>query len=127
GFEKTFLDGLMSYQIALPFTSGLGSDIELLNENLLAPSAIPQDAELGDLALALKAILWQRPRYAVAGGLAVTLPTADDFVYSETFIDTVGVFSELRIENEAVHLKPYLGFLYLPNDRCFIQGFAQLD
>jgi hypothetical protein len=58
--------------------------------------------------------------------LGVVFPTGSD---SEVLFDDGdgGVFSLAEIENEAVHLQPFLGYLWTPNDRLFVQSFAQFD
>jgi hypothetical protein len=50
------------------------------------------------------------------------VPTADD-----TNVVAADGTSLLRISNESVHLEPFFGFLYTPNDRFFAQGFIQVD
>ncbi|MFV1965375.1 MAG: hypothetical protein ACC628_08125 [Pirellulaceae bacterium] len=68
-----------------------------------------------------KALLLQRPSYAVSGGCGVVIPTADG-----TSVALSDGTPLLAIDNEAVYLQPFLGFMYVPTDRFFAQGFVQL-
>ena len=72
GFEKTFLGGLMSFEMRLPMANTLDSDFFVGGPNATS------SGEVGNLGMALKAILLQNRRLAVAGGLAMTVPTAQD-------------------------------------------------
>ena len=52
----------------------------------------------------------------------MTFPTGEDVSVKLTNGEDL-----LSIENEAVHLMPFIGGLYTPNDRFFAQGFLQVD
>ncbi len=116
GLEKAFFDDQFSVELRIPFASGYNSD------QSLAEGASLSATEFSDMALAVKGILLRRECLLVSGGLGVTLPTGSDW----------GGFDEqgqLRVvlENEAVHLQPFLGALMRPNDRMFVQFFTQAD
>ena len=118
GFEKTFLDGLMSFEMRLPMA-------DTLNNNLIynGPNATA-DGEVGNLGMALKAILLQNRRLTFSGGLAMTVPTAKD---TRTFVDQGDSVPEFIIRNDSVHLMPFVGALWTPNRRWFAIGYLQVD
>ncbi|MCG8649453.1 MAG: hypothetical protein MI861_06455, partial [Pirellulales bacterium] len=115
GVEKTFLDGLVSVETRLPFSSGLDSrQINGVQDTT--------DTELGNLALAFKGVLLGAERWVLTGGTTLTLPTGNDFQFSSQLSSQTAL-----VENDSVHLAPFLGFLAQPNPRWFAQGFLQAD
>ena len=115
GFEKTFLDGNASIEMRFPFAATLDSNIQLngmTNTN---------EMEFGNIVTTLKALVHSNDVLGVSVGMSVSLPTADDLTFQMFGTDVV------RVENESVHLLPFLGALYSPNDRFFAQGFLQFD
>ncbi|MDA1014611.1 MAG: hypothetical protein O3A00_09190 [Planctomycetota bacterium] len=117
GFEKTFLDEMMSFEFRLPFASTLDNNI------YGDGSSSTNHLELGNMTLIQKTVLHATDDFAFTGGLAMVLPTADDVLVSITR----GAQTLVRIENESVHLMPFLGALYTPNDRFFAQAVLQFD
>ncbi|MCA8997638.1 MAG: hypothetical protein KDA80_11650 [Planctomycetaceae bacterium] len=115
GFEKTFFDGIFSFEMRTPFATTLSSDIN-------GGIANTDDAEFGNLTMYLKALLYQNCRIAFAGGLGITAPTADEFRVR----DAAGT-DLLMVDNKSVHLIPYVAALFTPNDRLFAQTFLQFD
>ncbi len=116
GFEKTFLDGMVSFEMKIPFAVTLDS-------NLVQDGGYDlSHGEFGDVALTVKALLFNSDRLAIAGGLMVSVPTASD-----TNVVLADGTPLVRIENRSTHLAPFLGFLWTPNDRFFVQGFYQVD
>lgn len=116
GFEKTFLDGMMSAELRIPFATTLNSDI------LTTGATNTDDVEFGNILATLKALAFTTETFALAGGMQVALPTASDV----TLRDNMGT-ELLHIDNESVHLMPFLASLYTPDDHWFLQGFLQLD
>jgi hypothetical protein len=111
GLEKTFHDGWGSVEVRIPFAQGL--------------SATQTDGgvlgtEFGNVVLTTKGTLWKDCDSIVAAGLGVSLPTARDFVFNDLF----GVHT---VENEAVHLLPFLGASRVISDRWQVTSYAQLD
>ena len=115
GFEKTFLGGNASLELRAPMAITLSSRVETNGDDLLA-------YEFGDIAMALKVLLYRNRSFAWSAGMAMTLPTADDFEL--VLLDGT---TAARINNETVRLQPYTGFLIQPTQSTFIQSFAQLD
>jgi hypothetical protein len=115
GFEKTFFDGRMSFEMRAPFATTLDNTVDI---NGLTNS---KDTEFGNLTMYFKALLWQTQRLAFSTGLGVTAPTAQDFAFVDNGTQVV------RVDNESVHLLPFFAVLYTPNSRLFAQAMMQFD
>ncbi|MCA9197711.1 MAG: hypothetical protein KDA87_09245 [Planctomycetales bacterium] len=117
GLEKAFFGNLMSLEIRTPFAG-------TLDTNFIADDTAAQvrDVEFGDAFMSLKALLFQSGGRAISAGVSWTLPTAND-----TSVSLANGKELLRIENQAVHIMPYIGWLITPNPRLFLQGFCQID
>jgi hypothetical protein len=116
GFETTFLDEQASFELRAPFATTLGNTVLVdgpLNMGHL---------KWGDVFMALKFLLYETQQGAVSAGMAMTLPIADDLD-----VRTAGGKPLVRIENEAVHLMPFVGWLTQSPNGFFTQGFTQLD
>ncbi len=116
GMEKTFFNGLSSIEVRMPFASTLSNTLFFASPNDTSST------ELGNLTLYLKQLLYTSDTLAVSGGLGLALPTAN----------AVNVFNGqnqpfAHVENQSVHLLPFLGSLYTPNDQLFVQQFLQFD
>lgn len=111
GLEKMFLDNRWSIDVRMPFTS----DFQV-NE---LPYAV-EGGDIGNLAVILKRVLVANECGAVAIGMGIDTPTGSDVN------GRVGA-ADLLIRNDAVHLAPFIGFLRVPNERLFYQGFLQVD
>jgi hypothetical protein len=116
GVEKTFFNGITSLEVRAPFASTLDSDL------IAGGVADTSRAEFGNFSLISKTLIWQNDVLAISGGIQVALPTADDI----TLTTPLGT-QLLVVENEAVHLMPFVGILYTPNERFFSQAFVQID
>lgn len=119
GFEKLIFDDLTSFELRAPFATTLDSDFNVNG------STNTTEVEFGDITLALKRVFAQGDNWLVSGGLQLSLPTADDLKYSVTDGTRTGEF--LRLENESVHLMPFLGAVMTPCSRSFLQAIVQLD
>ena len=116
GFEKTFLDGMMSFEMKIPVAVTMDSTIDQDGGTDLS------HGEFGDLAVTIKVLLMQWEHLALSGGLMVTVPTARD-----TNVVLADGTPLVNIANHSTHLAPFLGFLWTPNDKFFMQGFYQVD
>jgi hypothetical protein len=117
GVEKTFLDGMGSVEMRVPMAVTFSSDQSLA----LGPDA--SEPEFGNVTIIPKILLTSNGVMAVAAGMAVALPTADNY-------DVFGAAGPriLSIENESVHVIPFLSFLYTPEQSdCFAQAFVTID
>lgn len=119
GFETTLSHGLMSLEARFPFASTLDAS------PVLNGAVASEEVEFGNVSLHLKSVLAGGNDWLVTGGLQVTLPTADD--YSLHVRDRGRSAEFLRLENDTVHLMPFIGMASAPNDRFFVQSIVQLD
>ncbi len=116
GFEKTFNEGNSSFEVRLPFATTLSS-------NVSATGVSDGDQlEFGDVSLVGKTLFYNDDVLAISGGMQVAIPTADNVNINLADGTTI-----VRIKNQAVHLMPFVGALYTPDDRLFAQGFLQFD
>jgi hypothetical protein len=81
-----------------------------------------EGGRVGNLAVSLKRLLYRTPTTAISAGLGITVPTGSD---ARGTLPAGPV--SYSVQNDAVHLLPYLGFLATPSDDVFFHGFAQLD
>ena len=109
GFEKTFWNRLASFELRVPFVSGLESD-QVVGDTL--------GGEFGNLSTTWKLLLINNRRFAVSAGNTMVWPTADD--------GSIPQFG-LIFENEEIHALPFLAFLHRPNSLWFQQGIVQVD
>ena len=117
GAEKTFWDGMGSLEVRVPM------GVTFSSNQFLAADPDTSQSEFGNIALISKFLLTSSEQCAVAAGLAVALPTADDY---EVFGSTGTPI--LTVENNSVHLIPYLALLYTPTrGNCFVQSFVTVD
>jgi hypothetical protein len=116
GLEKTFFGDANSVELRVPFASGYNSD------QSQQEGASLSGTEFGDLALAVKRALIRGECLTISAGLGIVFPTGSDW----RLFDDAG---ELQVveENEAVHLQPFLGAAWQPNDRLFALFFTQAD
>ena len=123
GIEKTFFDGNVSVEVRMPMAWTLNSTTPFDTQNLQVIDYDSNHYELGNLTTFLKVLLYDDERLSVSAGLGVSLPTANDLrVVSPNPAATLDV-----INNQAVHLLPFVGAIYTPSDRWFTQGVLQLD
>ncbi|MCM2372364.1 hypothetical protein [Aporhodopirellula aestuarii] len=108
GGEKTFLDGLFSFEMRALISDGFDAQQQA--------ATLQRAGEFGNLQMSLKSLLYSSDTCMVGGGLTLSVPTADDLEIGTT-----------TIKNETVYLAPYLGFVNTPNEDCFFQGFMQTD
>ena len=72
------------------------------------------------MIVSLKALLHETESFALAAGLGLGLPTAENI----EFLTSRGA-RLIDIDNRSVHLLPYIGGVYAPNDRLFAMGVLQ--
>ncbi|MCH7729432.1 MAG: hypothetical protein IH991_23590 [Planctomycetes bacterium] len=95
----------------MPFTQGV---------DLQAGGFRTTGGEVGDLLVSLKRLIYQGDSLAIASGLGLTVPVGSG----------VHVFNNnirLEIENDALHIHPYIALTTISRDRWFYHGFLQLD
>ncbi len=115
-FEKTFFGDMMSIEMRFPFAATLDSSIT--SDGVTNTDEL----ECGNVTVALKALLYSDRGLTISAGLAVDLPTADD-----VNVNTASGVKLIEVKNDAIHLLPFIGALFVPDDRFFSQGFIQAD
>jgi hypothetical protein len=117
GIEKTLWDGLASVELRTPIATAQNPDVDIF------ATGPDRESIFGNMNVTTKLLLWQDELDAVAIGLGINLPTGPDSrIFPGQVPDPI-----LTINNDSVHLLPYLGFLRTPNDRVFIHGYVQVD
>jgi hypothetical protein len=115
GGEKTFWDRLASVDFRLPVAGGLASD------QFQDGIDNDEDTVFGNATIVPKAIIAAGDIWLMSVGLGINLPTADDGSLRLPNGELI------TVENEAVHLLPFLGFYASPNDALYAIGYLQLD
>jgi hypothetical protein len=133
GFEKSFFDGRVSAEVRLPFGTTIDNDL-LVKSGKVVHSVTQwnyrtgEETLFGNVAVGAKALLFRIPdELAISAGILITLPTANDLSVTGLLAPLHASSATLQIRNEAVHLAPYLGALWTPTDRLFLQSFFQVD
>ena len=118
GFERTFMDSLLSFEIRIPFATDVMTTANVDN------NAVTNDgnAQFGNVTMFLKGLLMEREKFVVSAGVGVSLPSASDI--TANYADGTSL---LLVSNESVRIQPFLGALFTPNDRWFMQSFFQID
>ncbi|MDZ4657203.1 MAG: hypothetical protein SH868_06440 [Bythopirellula sp.] len=117
GVEKTFWDQQASVEVRVPMALTL--DNAVLTDGLTDSSS----SEFGNLACAVKFLLTSTETTAVAAGLGVSAPTADDLEVS--MADGTQL---VRVTNDSTHVLPYLAVLCTPeNSNWYVQSFLTFD
>jgi hypothetical protein len=111
GFEKTFVDGLWSVELRMPFGEGY---------NYESPGFAAFAGQVGNLDVVLKRVIYRSETTLAAVGLCIDTPTGSDATGT-------GQGVQYDIHNQALFLMPYLGILRVPNDKLFYQAFLQVD
>lgn len=121
GLEKTLLNGMASVGIVLPMATTVSSDLAFAGAG--APFVTDTSSyEFGNLGLTTKVVLARTCDWTCSAGLGVTVPTADDIFIAD------GAAATYEIQNESVHVIPFLAALYNPHgSRWFAHAFVTLD
>jgi hypothetical protein len=117
GIEKTFFNKRCSFEMRFPFAATIDNNLHTNNENSLNVT------RMGDATAILKYLVFKRERLAMTLGLGMSLPLADD----THLFDTASGREVIHSKNQSVHLMPYVGLLYAPNDKVFFQSYFQVD
>lgn len=121
GFEKTLFSKNLSLEVRTPMAVTLDQDLQLNQTGGLSSQGFNQ-VEMGDVTATLKAMFYQSESTALSAGMGMSFPTSDDI----SLRLSSGVES-LRIDHRSVHVMPFVGGVYTPNDRFFGQWIAQVD
>lgn len=117
GFEKTFLDGWWSLETRI---AASGSPDMVLPGIGGSPPTRYDGGTPSALTFYLKKLCALNSTTAIGAGLGLGVPITSDVILSLPN-DT------LRYREQTTHLMPYIGFLSMPSDDWFFQGFLQFD
>jgi hypothetical protein len=116
GLEKTFFDQMWSVEVRAPFSTGLRAD------QYVIPNFDNVGGEFGNVAMALKRLLFRSDTVAMSAGVGMVLPTGPD-----TRLFDFAASEVLNIKNQAFYVQPFVGAWWTPNDRLFGQFAVQAD
>ncbi len=127
GLEKTFFDGNCSVEIRVPFATSLDKSIDMSDSGLGLTDT--HTDELGNVTVWTKGLLYRNATYAVTAGLGVQVPTAPDpnLSLAKTAGAPAAESLVYEIRNRSTSLLPFLGTIWTPSERIFVQQFLQLD
>ncbi len=118
GFEKTFLDGSSSFELRVPIVGGLSSSQDITG------TGDQTDIEFGNMNLVFKSILLQNGNdSALTAGVTVNVPTAGDATVVNGMTNTTIVM----IDNQSVHVLPFVAYYHQHSSRTWSTVIAQLD
>lgn len=116
GFERTFLDQMASIEVRFPF---------VVDNDFVEPGDFTRNGtDAGNLSVTLKGVLASDNDSLLAAGMTIDTPTAGNTVLID---DSLATPLTVDISNDAVHLAPFLGFLYAKDSLHTHQGFLQID
>ena len=121
GFEKTFFEGNSSFEVRVPMaitgaSTFIHDDVSSINST---------DYQFGNVTTFLKTLLYRDDTYALTAGGGLVLPTAANTVMVSS--GDHKYHTDLIIRNDAIHLMPFLGGTYTPDDRFFSPSMVQID
>ncbi len=127
GFEKTLFSDNYSVEFKIPFATTFDSNITIDGNAQYGPfgnTALTNQhaVELGNAEVLFKGVLCRSETMVTTGGLGVGLPTASDITVTRS--DGTNLYT---IENTAPHIMPFIGNVWTPTSRFFLQQMVQLD
>ncbi len=88
-------------------------------------------SQIGNLGVAIKGLLLSRNDLDLSAGMSMNVPTGPGVNYFLTGLPPPGPASitafGITVQNQSVHLLPFVGALWRPSDRLFVQGYIQVD
>lgn len=111
GLEKMIGD-ISSIEVRIPFSNGL-APTQVFGQRRMG-------YQFGNVTLISKTILTQTNNSIVSGGVALTLPTAQNATVA------LAPTEVLTFVNDAYHLQPYIGFS-ATSDMFFMQAYGAVD
>jgi hypothetical protein len=116
GLEKLLNEDGLSMEVRIPFAAALDHEFSL--ENGMGGN----QTQMGNALIVLKQLLAANHSMAVSGGLGLSLPTGNN-----VDIQNLAGTPLLEFDNETTHLKPFLGFAFVPDDHWFATAFIEYD
>jgi len=113
GFEKPILNGRQSIEVRAPMFS-------TIDNNTVAGRNERYQQNFGNLSLIYKHYLGNAPTWALSAGLGVVVPSGPDDAFNNGL-------TLLELQNEAVHLQPFIAYFEQINPQLFVMGYVQMD
>jgi hypothetical protein len=112
GAEHVFWEGRASIEVRLPISSDRDYSFDRLS--------LQSDGVIGNVGLVTKVQLAKSPTWALAGGIASQIPTAQG---------VSGQFGgrSFQVDSNVYCVSPFLALTAAPNSDWFYNGFAQVD
>ena len=129
GFEKTFFDGWTSIEVRTPFAATLSNKQQYFPGSGGANVSEYRDIQFGNMSMIFKTMLVESKTWAITTGVQVMLPTAANTQVSgpTMFTNQPQTLQSVYVANESVHVMPFVGSVWAPNDRFFNQALLQVD
>ena len=129
GIEKRFFENF-SIDVRMPL---VGSFDHTVN-NDLPPVGLPSSTTIdtsgvGNLSTSIKALLLQMGQTSISGGLQLSIPTGSDveIVALASSNNTIVETTEVFVDNDALHLMPFIGVYREFGRSSWLQAFTQVD
>jgi hypothetical protein len=130
GAEKKFCVGgtPFSVDVRMPFTGGVDQSVRNFQGQSAPSSFSMETGKMGNLSLTLKAYLLQYKQTSISGGLGISLPTGSAVNIGAFEVVNQEAFGySINIDNNALHLMPFLGAYRPIGDSYWLQAFTQID
>jgi hypothetical protein len=130
GIEKKFLENF-SIDVRMPLTGII--DYRARSDGPSPPErrsyANVQTSGVGNLSTSIKALLLQMNQTSISCGLQLSIPTGSDAeIVVESFNnDILSETTIISIDNDALHLMPFMGVYREIGDSWWLQAFTQVD
>jgi hypothetical protein len=129
GWEKTFVDGRYSVELRVPVNTQLSNHLEVNND--FDAILDGTTTSLGNVAVAVKDLLWNGECLRFSGGLLIQAPTTGDVTVRDrqTFFSNqvLSIDNLYHIRYESVILSPFVGADVNLTKRLFTTGFLEFD
>lgn len=108
GLERLFGNDQFAWEVIVPFTQGIGSEVDDANFNDL------ETAEFGNVVVGLKSLLYQTNQVTLTSGVRVEIPTRED---------QEGITAGVTLERDTWFFQPYVATAFM-SDGWFAHGFT---
>jgi hypothetical protein len=128
GIEKTFCKNYFSIDVRMPLVGAI-DHTAISTAEAVDSTANVRTSGVGNLSTSIKALLLQRGQTSISGGLGLSIPTGSGAsIYAEQ--QTPGPFfydDYIHVDNDAVHLMPFIGVYRQCKKSWWLQAFTQID
>ena len=123
GIEKKFLENF-SIDVRMPLVGTV--DYTATSGAIAFPTTASVNSNgVGNLSISLKALLLQMGQTSISTGLQLSIPTGSDAIIAAS--TPAPELSLVLVDNDALHLMPYIGVYRELGNSWWLQTFAQID